>query len=244
MRDVRHIAFILGGLMLALAGGLPAQRLPFRHYDEVVGLSAPFTRALAQDADGLMWVGTANGLFRYDGERFEAFGTDRGLPGTHVRALHVDRQGTLWAATREGLARWKGTRFEAVPVPTISGAQQAGALDSTGQFLYLATEPGLVEVPLKGGGAPRRVPAPDGLLIRSVHVDNRGRVWAGCGSQVCQLQDGRLQQVLSAYCPPDIMVSVVYPVNRHLSAKVQLFTEFLSHRFGDRPTWFSIPDVH
>lgn len=203
MRDVRHIAFILGGLMLALAGGLPAQRLPFRHYNEVVGLSAPFTRALAQDADGLIWVGTANGLFRYDGERFEAFGADRGLPGTHVRALHVDRQGTLWAATREGLARWKGTRFEAVPVPTLSGAGQAGALDSTSQFLYLATEPGLVEVPLKGGGAPRRVPAPGGLLVRSVHVDNRGRVWAGCGSQVCQLQDGRLQRLEGLELPED-----------------------------------------
>lgn len=204
MRDLRQIAFILGGLVLALAGGLPAQRLPFRHYTEVVGLSAPFTRVLAQSADGLIWVGTANGLFRYDGERFEAIGVDRGLPGTHVRALHVDRRGTLWAGTREGLARWKGTRFEPVPVPTLSGAGQAGALDSSSQFLYLATEPGLVEVPLEGGSAPRRVPAPGGMLIHSVHVDPRGRVWAGCGTQVCQVQDGRLQRLEGRELPEDI----------------------------------------
>lgn len=51
------------------------------------------------------------------------------------------------------------------------------------------------------------------------------------------LQRGLLQVVLPAYNLPDLYIWVLYPVNRHLSAKVQLFTEFIRVRFRDCPSW-------
>ncbi|MGB3491357.1 MAG: LysR family transcriptional regulator [Elainellaceae cyanobacterium] len=51
------------------------------------------------------------------------------------------------------------------------------------------------------------------------------------------LKEQRLQVVLPDYCPPVIEACILYPVNRHLSAKVTLFSEFLQARFGDRPPW-------
>jgi DNA-binding transcriptional LysR family regulator len=45
------------------------------------------------------------------------------------------------------------------------------------------------------------------------------------------LTAGRLVQVLPTYTAPAITVWVLYPVNRHLSTKVRLLTEFLRHRF-------------
>jgi DNA-binding transcriptional LysR family regulator len=51
------------------------------------------------------------------------------------------------------------------------------------------------------------------------------------------LQQGTLQIVLPDYAPPDIYVCVIYPANRHLSAKIQLFTSFLKQRFGEHPVW-------
>ncbi len=47
------------------------------------------------------------------------------------------------------------------------------------------------------------------------------------------IHNGALTTLLPSYSPPEICISVVYPVNRHLSAKIQLFTEFLRQRFGN-----------
>jgi DNA-binding transcriptional LysR family regulator len=47
-----------------------------------------------------------------------------------------------------------------------------------------------------------------------------------------ELQQGALQIVLPDYQPPELMIALIYPVNRHLSTKVRLFVEFLQMRFG------------
>ncbi len=47
-----------------------------------------------------------------------------------------------------------------------------------------------------------------------------------------QLQSGQLLPVLNQYSTPDISLCVIYPVNRHLSAKTRVLTDFLQQRFG------------
>lgn len=51
------------------------------------------------------------------------------------------------------------------------------------------------------------------------------------------LQQGDLCVVLPDYQIPEISIYVLYPINRHLSAKIQLFAEFLKDRFGHNPQW-------
>ena len=53
------------------------------------------------------------------------------------------------------------------------------------------------------------------------------------------LQAGRLQQVLSEYCPPEIAIYALFPSRKYLSAKVRSFIEFLTENFGDKPEWDS-----
>lgn len=52
-----------------------------------------------------------------------------------------------------------------------------------------------------------------------------------------ELREGRLQQVLHEYCPPEISIYAVYPSRRNLSAKVRTFVNFLADFFGDNPNW-------
>ncbi|MBC7932743.1 MAG: hypothetical protein H7Z38_19450, partial [Rubrivivax sp.] len=59
------------------------------------GLPSDQVRAVAQDADGVMWFGTDAGLARYDGRRVQSV-TDAGLSGPRVRALRVDGGGAIW----------------------------------------------------------------------------------------------------------------------------------------------------
>lgn len=51
------------------------------------------------------------------------------------------------------------------------------------------------------------------------------------------LNQETLQIVLPNYHPLEIYVCAIYPANRHLSTKIQLFTQFLKARFGEQPYW-------
>ncbi len=58
------------------------------------------------------------------------------------------------------------------------------------------------------------------------------------------LQAGRLQAVLSDYVPLERHIFAVYLPNRHLSAKVRAFIDFLLERFGPQPYWdLSLPEA-
>lgn len=49
-----------------------------------------------------------------------------------------------------------------------------------------------------------------------------------------ELQQGTLRIVLPNYQPPELSISVIYPVNRHLSTKVRLLVDFLQKQLGEQ----------
>src|ERR1700730_17416866 len=109
------IAALLG------ASALFAQRYNFKFYVEEEGLESLAVQIVLQDRAGCLWVGTQNGLFRYDGNRFAGFGKADGLPDAHIESLHESIDGTLWVGTRFGLARRTRDRFEKVEIGTPDG---------------------------------------------------------------------------------------------------------------------------
>ena len=60
--------------------------------------------ALAQTADGFLWLGSGTGLFRFDGVRFELFEPPAGqsMPSTNVSALFATPDSGLWVGYRFG----------------------------------------------------------------------------------------------------------------------------------------------
>ncbi len=105
------------GAISAGGEGVPPGRLSFKVYgaDQGLGNLAPW--ALAQDGQGFMWVGTEDGLYRFDGRRFQAFGLKEGLPSTFIDNLHVDTEGTLWVGTYKGLSCFREGRFQGAGGP-------------------------------------------------------------------------------------------------------------------------------
>ena len=69
--------------------------------------------AITVDGDGIVWVGTwGGGLSRFDGEHWETYTVQDGLPGNHVFALQADREtNRLWIGTNRGLATYDGNQF-------------------------------------------------------------------------------------------------------------------------------------
>lgn len=73
--------------------------LSFERLTPESGLSSSHVTALAQDAQGYLWIGTADGLNRYDGHDCRVFryhpGDSLGLSGSFIRALSLDGRGQL-----------------------------------------------------------------------------------------------------------------------------------------------------
>src|SRR6476660_3826178 len=102
---------VLSFLLAAASPCLFAQRYGFQYYGKEQGLTNLTAGSILQDRTGYLWVGTQNGLFRYDGYQFLRFGMEDGLPSSSVESLHEDRAGTLWIGTTSGLARRVDTGF-------------------------------------------------------------------------------------------------------------------------------------
>lgn len=108
-------------------------------------VSAGTIRALAEDRDGQLWIGTiGHGLDRYDPVegRFQHFRqADRaqgGLPDDRVQSLAVDGEGSLWVGTWKGLARKRAgsDRFE----PVFSTPGKPGLANKIVLSLFVAPD--------------------------------------------------------------------------------------------------------
>lgn len=64
---------------------------------------------IVEDRQGRVLTRSSTGLARWDGRRWELFGTEDGLPQAGVSSLIVDQDGTLWIGTYgRGLLHWSG----------------------------------------------------------------------------------------------------------------------------------------
>ena len=77
------------------------------------GLPQNTVSAIVQSREGYLWLGTYNGLARFDGIRFKVFDTDNTpeLASNRILRLREGRDGALWIGTDEGLLRYKEGRF-------------------------------------------------------------------------------------------------------------------------------------
>jgi ligand-binding sensor domain-containing protein/signal transduction histidine kinase/CheY-like chemotaxis protein len=186
----------LGGSALALD---PARRVTQYGHDswkDEDGLPQNTVFALAQSRDGFLWVGTWEGLARFDGVHFTVF-DKRNTPEMRdemVRALLEDEAGTLWVGTARGLLLYREGRFQRVSPETGLAEAQVNALVLSGDGgLWVGTETGLFL--LKDGQARRHGPELPRQDVRALLVDHDGVLWVGTPRGLSRLAEGRLESV-------------------------------------------------
>ncbi len=94
-------------LALTLASFVSSQAedvVAFRHFTTADGLVSNQINTLFRDSKGILWVGTASGLDRYDAYRFSHFAQEDGLPGLYIVYITEDTLGQVWVHTTEGTA--------------------------------------------------------------------------------------------------------------------------------------------
>lgn len=168
--------------------------LYFKRLNHDNGLSNNKVNCILQDKRGFIWIGTDDGLNRYDGNNFIVFknipGQSSSVSGNTITDLHEDKEGVLWIATADGgISRYNyrlppAEQFRqykhhpgdstSIPVNIINALQE----DRDG-YLWLATSGAAVLRFDKQKEKFMKLAGAGGLTINDMCFDKDGIMWAG-----------------------------------------------------------------
>ncbi|MGN6421314.1 MAG: two-component regulator propeller domain-containing protein [Pseudobacter sp.] len=201
---------LLLGFTIPFALRSQAQEFIFNHITPRDGLASNFVYCLWQDPKGYLWIGTENGLQRYDGYQFFSLhhgsGPDR-LPKLPVNQLVVDTTGRMWLRMGKTFGIFDQSSFRYKQVPLAKGLN----IPETANLFLEKDGNGHVFVLVHGWGwlffdeehnvfredtGPFRVPRSFGLFVTYDDV-SAGRFWIG-GRNGLAYYDKKRKQLFTA----------------------------------------------
>lgn len=184
--------FVPSGTTLSTESGQSSAEYRIDVWQTADGLPGNTVTAIQQTPDGYLWIGTLNGLVRFDGIRFVGFGADSILQSVRVMALLAARDGSLWIGTDgAGLVRLRDGVSTAYDHTAGLGSDTVMALaEDAGGGIWVGTAGGL-KLWRDGTFVPRRLLAGRGASDTSVvTVDAAGAVWATVANQLLMTTNG------------------------------------------------------
>jgi PAS domain S-box-containing protein len=213
------------------------------------GLPQNTVNAFAQTPDGYLWMGTYDGLVRFDGIGFTVFdaGNTPELKSSRIVNLFVDHNGALWicpdrASGESGLTRYQEGKF--TTFTTVNGLPashvESISEDRDGGIWLKTEDDGLTRFK---DGRFTRYTAKDGLptdFIGEIQTDERGDVWVGTSKGLARFERGRF----SIYTTKDGLPSnSIGPLSADADGNLWIGTDKgLSLFQGRRFTTFTIKD--
>lgn len=169
----------------------------FRHITTDNGLSKSSVTCILQDKQGFMWIGTFNGLNRYDGYDFTIYRYNQNDPHSithnYISSIIEDHRGILWIGTSDGLncynnstENFKHYRPNTNDSSSISDNQIEVILEDSKKRLWIGTRNGGLDLfdrdtesfihYTHGGGELYGISSNS---VRAIFEDDQGNVWIG-----------------------------------------------------------------
>jgi signal transduction histidine kinase/ligand-binding sensor domain-containing protein/CheY-like chemotaxis protein/HPt (histidine-containing phosphotransfer) domain-containing protein len=184
---------IVGGPAIALNPSLQPSQFIRDHWELAEGLPQTTTVTIARTPDGYLWVGTQEGLARFDGARFVVFdrSNETSLPSNLILALYVDSVGRLWIGTQDGMAVLENGQFKSYnAVAGLAHVRIQAIVEDRARRIWVGTDKGLVEIDHEHG---RVFGTSDGLRdasIRALLEDRNGMIWVATATGGLHRFDG------------------------------------------------------
>ena len=173
------------------------ENIKFRYLTIEDGLSQSSVQCILQDHRGFIWLGTQDGLNRYDGHHFIVFHHDprdlTTLSNSYITAIHEDRSGTLWVGTGGGLNRFDRGKEQFIRY--LNDPDDPNSISSNQIHVIVEDNMGNLWIGTEGGGLTRYDYASNGFThyrndpadthslsddyVISILEDSHGIFWVG-----------------------------------------------------------------
>jgi len=165
---------------------------------------------IVQTADGYLWMGSFEGLARFDGVHFEVFDkTNMAMTESAVWALLEDRQHRLWIGTDGGgLLVREGEHFSTLTADDgLAGNIVTSLAEGPDGTIWAGTRSGVTRI---RDGVAEIVSLPHPSVL-SLAVDAQGTAWVGTdGGGVYRLEQGEITSFDKSSGLPSAKVHAVY----------------------------------
>ncbi len=215
---IRYLLAILSIATLC-ATGISATSPELENLDESVDLrdlrfeevelfpnhSAGRIKAITQCHNGLMWIGTRQGLIRYDGQRVRSFFRDpqdlSSIPDDSITKLHIDLKSRLWVGTVRGVALYipEKESFIRFLQPKLTGDQSIsnqvnGIVHDKDGTIYTTNEAGHLYKYDEEKKQFTRLNSSHLGAVKSLTTDPQGRLWVGSNDKLTRIDPNTLEE--------------------------------------------------
>jgi ligand-binding sensor domain-containing protein/serine phosphatase RsbU (regulator of sigma subunit) len=137
----RNYIYLLLTLLIVSEGFLFSQNLRFKPFGTERGLTNKYVYCINQGADGYIWLGSGDGIFRFDGFRFIRNFQGDSLPQRIVVCDFCDSKDRLWFGYRDGsVAVLEGIHFRLLPTPDDKRSSINSIVEDTDGNIVIATQ--------------------------------------------------------------------------------------------------------
>ena len=195
---------LVGTCFLLFSSNLAAQRYSFQNYAQRDGLRNLNFNCLLQDRAGNLLVCTEFGLYRYDGSRFELLTTVEGSSSPLIQGIAEDSLGRIWVSTPQRLLYRDSLGIHDI---TPAGANLNIDLRTPlvvspkdQNQIYFISHHMLMEARTLDGAKSWQIARVFNAAalsryrmlsnVKGVYGDPDGRLWLGCGDQICEVDHG------------------------------------------------------
>ena len=210
MKFSKALLFLKIGILCLVSGIRAQQSVGFQRLTTGEGLSHNQVRSIVQDTTGFIWIGTTNGLQRYDGKNLITFKYDHkeknSIGQNNVRTLYADSKGGVWIGTRGGGLDYylNGTFTHYYHDPNDPGSISDNTVECIAEDhdgnLWIGTRKGGLNKFENGQFTKYQYDPTDTNSIShnavfSVLIDSQNRVWAGTyGGGLCLYDKGKFKR--------------------------------------------------
>lgn len=150
----------------------------FKHITVFDGLSQKWVKCIYRDRVGYLWIGTSDGLNRYDGISIKTYkfslSDPHSLNFNNITAIYEDSKGNLWIGTQEGLNKYVRDKDHFIRIPSINNYVSSFCELKDGTF-YVGSTGGLFILNTENYKARMAVYT----QIESIVQDKYHQVWLG-----------------------------------------------------------------
>jgi len=176
-----------------------AQDLTFRNITSEDGISQSEVYCFLQDSKGYMWIGSLDGLNRYDGYTIETFKMSEeepnGLIHNTIYSLAEDKFGRIWIGTAEGLNLYDPISQQMFAIPNFFSGKiiSIGALLADNRNLWIGTSNGLfrMSLPMKQVNEGRLKNLSDKIKHVDIEINGLPSIYSTIGG-ILKSSDGKI----------------------------------------------------